>query len=202
MHREHVDRRAEHDSAQARKADAVRRLGQLETGLADVRAELDRTETDLRAARARMETAIDVLAALEPQRVELESERERMRGEQNAARAAAQSTRQHARELALQVESRRTSHASLETTLVRLDKQLEDLATAPRRIAASARCRRGAARGARGRARALASVPCPGRGRAARRTRRERGARCGAARPGKRESIDCRARGCGAHGAR
>ncbi len=127
LHREHVDRRAEHDSAQARKADAVRRLGQLETGLADVRAELDRTETDLRAARARMETAIDVLAALEPQRVELESERERMRAEQNVARLAAQSTRQHARELALQVESRRTSHAALESTLVRLDKQLGDL---------------------------------------------------------------------------
>jgi chromosome segregation protein len=127
LHREHVDRRAEHDSAQARKADAARRLNQLETGLADVRAELDRTETDLRAARARMETAIDVLAALEPQRVELESERDRMRSEQSAARAAAQSTQQRARELALQVESRRTSHASLEHTLARLEKQMQDL---------------------------------------------------------------------------
>jgi chromosome segregation protein len=127
LHREHVDRRAEHDSAQARRADAERRLSQLETGLADVTAEHDRTETDLRAARARMETAIDVLAALEPQRIELENERERLRAEQTAARATAQSTRQRARELALQVESRRTSHAALETTLARLDKQHEDL---------------------------------------------------------------------------
>jgi chromosome segregation protein len=127
LHREHVDRRAEHDSAQARRADAERRLSQLETGLADVTAELDRTETDLRAARARMETAIDALAALEPQRIELESERERLRAEQTTARATAQSTRQRARELALQVESRRTSHAALESTLARLDKQHEDL---------------------------------------------------------------------------
>ena len=127
LHREHVDRRAEHDSAQARRADAERRLSQLETGLADVTAELDRTETDLRSARARMETAIDVLAALEPQRLELENERERLRAEQTAARATAQSTRQRARDLALQVESRRTSHASLESTLGRLDKQHEDL---------------------------------------------------------------------------
>ena len=127
LHREHVDRRAEHDAAQARRADAERRLSQLETGLADVRAELDRTETDLRAARGRMETAIDALAALEPQRIELESERERLRAEQTTARATAQATRQRARELALQVESRRTSHAALETTLARLDKQLEDL---------------------------------------------------------------------------
>jgi len=127
LHREHVDRRAEHDSAQARKADAARRLERLESGLADLYAELERTETDLRAARARMETAIDALAALEPQRVELESERERMRAQQGAARTAAQSAQQRARELALQVESRRTSHASLQTTLARLEKQLEDL---------------------------------------------------------------------------
>jgi len=127
LHREHVDRRAEHDSAQARRADAERRLSQLETGLADVTAELDRTSTDLRAARARMETAIDALAALEPQRIELEQERERLRAEQTAARAAAQSTQQRARELALQVESRRTSHAALETTLARLDKQHGEL---------------------------------------------------------------------------
>jgi chromosome segregation protein len=127
LHREHVDRRAEYDSAQARRADAERRLSQLETGLADVTAELDRTSTDLRSARARMETAIDVLAALEPQRIELENERERLRAEQTAARATAQSTRQRARELALQVESRRTSHAALETTLARLDKQQADL---------------------------------------------------------------------------
>ena len=127
LHREHVDRRAEHDSAQARRADAERRLRQLETGLADVTAELDRTGTDLRAARGRMETAIDVLAALEPKRIDLERERERLRTEQTAARETAQSTRQRARELALQVESRRTSHGALETTLARLDKQQQDL---------------------------------------------------------------------------
>jgi chromosome segregation protein len=68
-----------------------------------------------------------VLAALEPQRIGLEHERERLRAEQTAARATAESTRQRARELALQVESRRTSHAVLETTLARLDKQYADL---------------------------------------------------------------------------
>ncbi len=76
LHREHVDRRAELDSAQARSVDAARRMAQLETGLVDVRTELERTETDLRAARGRMEAAIDKLAALEPQRLALEQERE------------------------------------------------------------------------------------------------------------------------------
>ncbi len=51
LHREHVDRRAELDSAQSRTMDAARRLAQLETELADVRAELDaqRSRTARRA---------------------------------------------------------------------------------------------------------------------------------------------------------
>ena len=127
LHREHVDRRAAFDSAQARTADAARRLEQLETGLADVRAELQRTEEDLRAARGRMEISIEALSALEPKREALEDDRERLRTEQTAARGAAQAVQQRARELAIQVESRRSSHASLTTTLARIEKQLESL---------------------------------------------------------------------------
>jgi chromosome segregation protein len=127
LHREHVDRRAELDSAKARSADAARRMTQLETGLADIRTELERAETELRAARGRMEEAIDRLAALEPQRVALEQEREALRADVGTARAAALSAQQLARELALQVESRRSSHSSLTTTLSRIEKQLEGL---------------------------------------------------------------------------
>ena len=128
LHREHVDRRAALNAAQARTADAARRLAQLETGLADVHAELQRAETDLRAARGRMETAIEALAALEPKRRELEQARERLRADQSEARSAAQAAQQAARALAVQVEARRSSHASLNTTLLRVEKQLEALA--------------------------------------------------------------------------
>ena len=127
LHREHVDRRAELDAAQARNVDAARRMTQLETGLVDVRNELQLTESDLRAARGRMEAAIEKLAALEPQRVALEHERDRMRAEVGTARAAALSAQQTAREMALQVESRRSSHSSLTTALSRIEKQLEGL---------------------------------------------------------------------------
>jgi chromosome segregation protein len=127
LHREHLNRRSELDSATARTAELARRAAHLETELADVQAELARTETDLRAARGRMETAIDKLAALEPQRLELETERERLRGNVAGARGAAQSAQQHARELAVQVESRRSSHTSLSSTLVRAMQQLQGL---------------------------------------------------------------------------
>jgi chromosome segregation protein len=127
LHREHVDRRAELDSAQARTADSARRVAALETELADVRAELTRSDAELRASRARMETAIDALAALEPQRQDLEQNRERMRNELADARTAASAAQQRARELALQVESKRSSHSALITSLSRVEKQLQDL---------------------------------------------------------------------------
>jgi chromosome segregation protein len=127
LHREHVDRKAEHDAAQSRRADAERRLAQLETELGDVVSDLAGSDADLRASRARMETAIDALAALEPQRIELEQSRERMRAELAAARTAATTAQQQARELALQVESRRSSHSALTTTISRIEQQLEAL---------------------------------------------------------------------------
>jgi chromosome segregation protein len=127
LHREHVDRKAEHDAAQSRRADAERRLAQLESELADVAAVLSSSESDLRAARARMETAIEALAALEPQRSHLEASRERMRAELSAARAAASTAQQQSRELALQVESRRSSHSALTTTVARIEQQLNAL---------------------------------------------------------------------------
>jgi chromosome segregation protein len=143
LHREHVDRRAELSAAQARTDDAARRSAQLETELADVRTELARSETEIRAARSRMETAIEALAALEPQRMELEHQRERLRTDLSGARAAATAAQQHARELAVQVESRRSSHSALITTVSRLEKQLEDLES--RRVELTAELTRGEA---------------------------------------------------------
>ncbi len=127
LHREHVERRGGLEAAEARRADAARRLAQLETGLADVRAEIERSETELRAARARMEASIEALSALDPQRIELERQRDRLRHELSAARADAQAAQQRARELALQVESRRSAHSSLTTALERVEQQLAAL---------------------------------------------------------------------------
>jgi chromosome segregation protein len=124
LHREHLERRAAFEGARARSVDLSRRRSQLETSLVDLAAELQRTETELRAARGRVQRAIEALAALEPARLELERERERLRTAQQAARHAAQDAQQSARDLALQVESRRSSHASLATTLTRIEGQL------------------------------------------------------------------------------
>jgi chromosome segregation protein len=124
LHREYLERRAELDSARARSVDLDRRRSQLDSSLVDAASELQRTEAELRAARGRVQIAIEALAALEPQRIGLEQDRERLRTEQQGARLASQETQQAARELAVQVESRRSSHASLASTLTRIEAQL------------------------------------------------------------------------------
>ena len=90
LHREHVDRRAELDSAQRTQ----RGCGAAHDAVGDgTRRRTHRSRAHarriLRAARSRMEAAIEQLAALEPQRVALEQERDRMRAEVATARAAA-----------------------------------------------------------------------------------------------------------------
>jgi hypothetical protein len=164
LHREHVDRARNSTRAQGAPADAARRLAQLETGLADVRA-------DLRAARP---ICARRAAAWKPPSTpwrrssrsasELEQERERMRAELSAARAAAQAAQQQARELALQVESRRSSHAALTTTLSRIEKQLRTGSRRDELARSSIGAGRGAARARAIAARAGAASARAGRG--------------------------------------
>jgi chromosome segregation protein len=123
-HRETLERRVALDSARARSVDLERRRSQLDSSLVDATTELQRTQAELRAARGRVQIAIDALAVLEGQRIGLEQGRERLRGEQQEARLASQNAQQAARELAVQVESRRSSHASLASTLTRIEAQL------------------------------------------------------------------------------
>lgn len=128
LHREFLERRSALDAARARSTDLERRRNQLNTSLVDLAAELQRAEVELRAARGRMQGAIEVLAALEPARLGHEQDRDRLRAGQQAARLAAQQAQQAARELALQVESRRSSHASLTQTLARIEAQMAGVA--------------------------------------------------------------------------
>lgn len=124
LHREHVERRSARDTARTRAQDTARRLAQLQSGLEDVRGELERTDVELRTARARMQSAIETMASLQPARIALEAQRDRLREELTSARAGAASAQQSARELALQVQSRRSTHDSLVASLARIETQL------------------------------------------------------------------------------
>ncbi|MFO1465776.1 MAG: chromosome segregation protein SMC [Steroidobacteraceae bacterium] len=125
LHREHVDQRARLEAAQNRAREATRRLEELTAQHTDLVEETRTTDEQLRASRAQMQSSIDSLASLEPKRQELETVRDRLREGLNAARTAAQAAQAQARELAVQFESRRSSHASLTTTLTRIEQQIQ-----------------------------------------------------------------------------
>ena len=98
------------------------------------------------------------------------------------ARTAAAAAQQHARDLAVQVESRRSSHTALITTVGRLEKQLEDL-HARRLRAARANCRgRGTARRGTVAAGTRIAAARGSRGGIAGRANRQRRVGCAAAR--------------------
>jgi len=124
LHREHVDHRARLEGAQARARDAALRLEEFTARQTDLREELTRTDEQLRSSRARLQLGIDALAALEPQRQVLEGERDRLRESLNDARQASYESQAQARELAVQFESRRSSHDSLVTSQERVAQQV------------------------------------------------------------------------------
>ncbi len=124
LHRQHVDQRAQLEAAQARAHDSARRVEEITAQLADIQAEIVQADEQLHGARNRMQTSIEVLAGLEPDCQVLEAERDRLREALSAARSTAQAAQQLARDLAVQLESRRSAHASLLTTLARIEQQL------------------------------------------------------------------------------
>jgi chromosome segregation protein len=125
LHRQHVDQRAQLESAQAKARDAARRIDEMTAQLTDIQREVAEADDQLHASRSRMQASVETLASLEPKRQHLESDRDRLRNDLALARSAAQFAQQEARDLAVQLESRRSANASLITTLARIEQQLQ-----------------------------------------------------------------------------
>ncbi|HVN34125.1 MAG TPA: chromosome segregation protein SMC, partial [Casimicrobiaceae bacterium] len=128
LHRAHVEVRGQLESAKARADQGRERVARLATEAEELAAEIRSAQDETRAARARLSDALEAMQACEARRPELESERERLREALGAARAGAESERSLAQEAAIAVESKRSTLASLTTSLERVRGQLEQLA--------------------------------------------------------------------------
>jgi chromosome segregation protein len=119
--------RSQIDSLRARAEQRERRMQQLALELTEVEGALESANAGSRAARGRLEEAVATMAELEDRRVALEAERDQLRARLAEARERAQAARTAAGEIAIRVESRRTSHQSLLAGLERLDAQVSQL---------------------------------------------------------------------------
>jgi len=120
----HMNLRSQVDSLRARADQRSARMQQLASELAEMAEALEIAGAGNRAARARLEEAVDAMADLEERRRAMEAERDALRQSLAEARQRAERDRNAAREVAIRVESHRTGHASLLGSIERLDGQI------------------------------------------------------------------------------
>jgi chromosome segregation protein len=127
LHRQHTDLNAQMSSLRAlaeRTAERVRKIG-AET--AEIEREQATTSGSVATARARLEAGVAAMAQLEAERATLEQRRDALRQDLGAKRTQAQSDRENAQAVAIQVESKRSAAASIASGLERLRHQLDQL---------------------------------------------------------------------------
>ncbi len=127
--REHGELRSQLEVMRARLEEAALRRTRLDAEGAEVAEETTRKRDSLQTARAAHLAASSELQRLDAQRPALEEERELRREQQSLARSRAQSAQLALRDALVRLESRRSSHASMETALQRMFEQRGTLTT-------------------------------------------------------------------------
>ena len=120
----HLELRAQLDGLRSRTEQRNDRVAALSAQLAELDHELAAAESGARTARERSAEAATAMAELDSRRGSLEGERDELRRQLLAARDQAARDRATASDVAIRVESRRTSHGSLLAGLARLDAQI------------------------------------------------------------------------------
>ncbi|MGD8978179.1 MAG: chromosome segregation protein SMC, partial [Gammaproteobacteria bacterium] len=126
-HRQHADLSGKLTSARSRMEQAHGQLGQFKTEASDIAAQLEEAQDGLRGSRSQLETSMGRMSVVEAQRQELESQRDALRQVLDQARELAQTERATAHDIAIKVESRRSSRESAGVALERLQAQTQQL---------------------------------------------------------------------------
>ena len=106
---------------------AQARIAKVDSEIADLETRIAADQELSRAARQRQEEAVSRMGDLEQQRQHLDGERRRLLEAREEARMNAREAADQAHQLALGLESRRSSVASLEQALHRMNSQLAQL---------------------------------------------------------------------------
>ncbi|MFZ0869905.1 MAG: chromosome segregation protein SMC [Rhodanobacter sp.] len=110
------------------KLETARARAEKVTGeLNDLATQLDDMQSQAREARARLDESVGLMGDLEDQRRELENERRALLEAREEARMNAREAADQSHSLALGLESKRSSLASLEQALGRMDAQLRQI---------------------------------------------------------------------------
>jgi chromosome segregation protein len=124
-HREHASIRGQLEALRARAEQATERLSRIDAEQANASAEIELDETEIRDARRRLEAGLAEMQQLEDRRRPMEAEREALARALDAARSKAQGEVAAAQQVAIAVESQRSTLASVRTSLERMRSQVQ-----------------------------------------------------------------------------
>jgi chromosome segregation protein len=128
-HRDHVNARAQLDSLRSRAQQAAQRLERLAQELAEAAAGIAADEGETRGARQALAEGLAEMQSLEDRRVPLEAERDRLRAALDDARAKAAADGSALQQVAIRVESQRSTLASVRNALERVQHQVAQFST-------------------------------------------------------------------------
>jgi chromosome segregation protein len=129
VHREHSDLRGRLEALKARLEEAALRRGRIEAEQAEVALDMSRAHEGLARARGAHDAAMEALARLDAQQLELESERELRREQAALTRERAQAAQRDLHDSLIRLESRRSAQGSMAGALARLLEQRGALQT-------------------------------------------------------------------------
>ena len=127
LHREIADLDGRLESRRSRREQAEQRGARLDEECEELQRQIQGQEEKIRNARAELEKSIASMESGEEERRELEQTRDRLREKLDQARRQAREDRDAAHDLALKVESRRSTLDSTRRNLERMESQLEEL---------------------------------------------------------------------------
>lgn len=126
-HQEHAGLRAQLEALRERAGETAARIERIGVEADTLSGEAQTAEESLKSARERLREATQSLTTLEARRDAIEAEREALRQALQDARARAQADQARARDVAIQLESRRSAQASTLAGLERMRTQLDQL---------------------------------------------------------------------------
>ena len=123
-HREHASLRGQLEALRSRAQQASERLSRIEAEHAESAAAIAADEEEIREARRRLEAGLAEMQQLDDRRRPLEQERDQLAAALGAARGKAQADVAAAQQVAIKVESQRSTLSSIRTSLERVGAQV------------------------------------------------------------------------------
>jgi chromosome segregation protein len=127
-HRDHVNAKAQLDSLRARAQQAAQRVERLVQEIGEAAASIAADEAETRSARQALQEGLAEMQGLEDRRVPLEAERDRLRAALDEARRRAAADTAAMQQVAIQVESQRSTLTSVRNAIERVQYQVSQYA--------------------------------------------------------------------------